>query len=171
MIKPIVGLTLIDSQVLKLVGERTIEVDSLFINIEQLGENAQLLSISEENLYDAIAMLARKRYIEVVEPWTLGGGIVSLTFKGFKNYAQAYLPTYSSVIESVVYQIATGNLDHKEIASTLQVKQVLVDHIINILDQKGGLKAASHVGGMSIYDISPRLQQMSQKELLQWFTS
>ncbi len=132
MIKPIVGLTLIDSQMLKLVGERTIEVDSLFINAEQLVEKAQLLNIDEENLYDALAMLARKQYIEIVEPWTLGGGIVSLTTNGFKNYAQAYLPTYLSIIESVAYQIAAGNLDHKEIASTLQVKQVLVDHITHI---------------------------------------
>ena len=168
MIKPIAGFTVTDSQVLKLVGEKTIESNSSFIYPEQITDK---VNIPEDVFYDALTMLSRKRYIKIVEPWTLGGGIVSLTLDGFKKYAYAYLPTYDSVIESVVYQIAEGTLDHKAIAATLKEKQILVDHVINVLDQKGVLEAISHVGGMSIDSVSPRLKDMPIKELLSWFKS
>ncbi len=168
MIKPIADLPLTDSQVLTLVGEKTIESNSSFINLEQISDT---VDIPEDVFYDAVTMLSRKRYITVEEPWTLGGGIVSLTVDGFKKYAHACLPRYNSIIESVVYQITQGTLDHKAIAAALQEKQILVDHVINVLDQKGVLEAISHVGGMSIGSVSPRLKDTPIKELLSWFKS
>ena|SRR3989442_1220675 len=87
MIKPIAGLTITDSQVLKLVGEKTIESNSSFVYPEQISDK---VNIPEDVFYDALTMLSRKRYIKIEEPWTLGGGIVSLTLGGFKKYAHAY---------------------------------------------------------------------------------
>lgn len=159
------GLTRIDSQIMKLACETAIRIGDPYINTEGIQEQAKSLEISQEEFFDSLEILRNRGYIEASVEF--GGNIplFSITVCGFEEYARVYIKDYDSILKSVALQIVNLNkTDNKSISSSLNQPQMLVDHILDVLENNHLIKVSkSNRGGMLfiyIFNVSPELQRM-----------
>lgn len=156
------GLTNVDSLVFKLSCEKAIENSHRHVKTESILEQASSLDIPQEEFFESLEILDRKRYIKAGRNAGVRGiPFFSITFYGFDKYVRVYLDSYDSVLKSVVSQIVNHNKkDNLSISASLNQPQRIVDHFFKLLERKRLIGVTKHLGGTRIWDVSPELRRM-----------
>jgi hypothetical protein len=155
------GLKRIDGVLLKLAGNQAVENGHRFgIGTEEMLEKAASQGISRYNFYDSLAVLGDKHYFELntvvggephepeLKRLTRGGvPSFSITIYGFEHYANAYIPDYQSIIRGVLLQIVNDDKsDSAAIASALNQPRRIIEHVFDLLNQRGQLRTLQEHG-------------------------
>jgi len=156
------GLTKVDSLVVKLSCEKAIEIGYPHINTASILEQVKSFDISLEEFFEALEILDSRGYIKATR--VMGGNIphFSITVYGFDEYARVNIDDYDSILESVAFQIVNLNkMDNSSISASLNQPQMIIDHILDVLDNKGLIKVSKTMGGgVHIFNVSPELKRM-----------
>lgn len=167
MIDILPGLTEVDSLVMKLFCERAVGVGYPHINSKSILGQAKPLGIHPEEFFETLEILDRSGYIEAIEG--RGGNIRNflITVYGFDEYARVYIDDYNSILDSVAFQIVNhNNMNNRSISASLEQPQMIVDHILNVLERKELIKLAKRFGGgihIHVLNVSPELKRMLRK--------
>ncbi|MBE9594664.1 MAG: molecular chaperone Tir, partial [Proteobacteria bacterium] len=160
----LLGLTRVDSIVFKLSCEKAIEIGYLYkpIDTERILEQASSLDIPQEEFFESLEILDRKRYIKAGRNAGVRGiPFFSITSYGFDKYARVYIDNYDSILKSVVSQILNHDKkDNSSISASLNQPQMIVDHFLEVLVRKKLIGVTKHLGGTRIWDVSPELRRM-----------
>lgn len=158
------GLTKVDSLVVKLSCEKAIEIGSPFIDTASILERVKSFDISPAEFFEALEILDGRGYIKV--PRVMGGNIshFSITVYGFDEYARVCIDDYNSILKAIAFQIVNLNkMDNLSISASLNQPQMIVDHILDVLANKGLIKVSKTMGGgvhIFIFYVSPELKRM-----------
>lgn len=175
------ALKRIDSLLLKLAGDKAIENGHRHvIQTEEMLEKAALQGISRYNFYESLAVLGDKHYFELTtvmggEPHepelkrlTRGGvPCFSITIYGFEQYAKAYVPNYQSTARGVVLQIVNyDKSDSAAIASALDQPRRVIEHVLELLNQRGLIRLLKEYGLDTTHFInpSPELRRLLEED-------
>ena len=152
IISTIQDLTKIDNLVLKLSCEKANEKNSEHIfheDVLDIKSAINALDINDDDFYESLDILDSQGYIEGEK--RAGGNNLMHSFKlsvfGYEEYAQAYIPDYSSIITSVGSQLVNLRVEDSLIISN-SINQPLrvVNHILELFEQKGFLEIHDVVG-------------------------
>lgn len=163
VIDVIPNLTRTDSLVLKLSCEKAVEIEHDHIDIESIWEQAKSLDIPQEAFLESLKVLDSRGYLKAT--WVMGSNLprCSITIFGFEQYARVYIRNYNSILKSVAFQIVNNNkMDNKPISSVLNQPQMIVDHILSVLEQKRWITVSRSFRGydhIRIDDVSPELKR------------
>lgn len=159
------GLTVVDSLVLKLACEKAVEKGEVFMGVEEIAKGADLLGIEPEALDETLRILNDRGYVK-------GNGFLvsdgpniayfTITPAGFEIYAKNYVENYDEIYRSVAFHIVnTETVDSESMANSLNRPRRIVEHILEMLRDRGILKVAPSRGGpMIVLTVSPELKRM-----------
>lgn len=115
----------------------------------------------DSQIQDSLEVLEENGYIKTSK--TLGGGLYAyqITTRGFEVYANERIPDYHEKIDSVISAIVNQDLgDNRSIAETLGQEVFLVNHIMDLLEQRGFIRQAKMLGGgCAIVSVSASLRR------------
>jgi TIR domain len=160
IVEKISDLTKIDSILLKLAGEKAIEIGDRLIQTTAILSEASSLGISRHDFFESLTILGDRYYFELnrraggepTEPelkMLTRGGIphFSITLYGFDEYAKAFIANYDSIMRDVLLQIANYNKsDDASIALALNQPLFVIDHILELLDSKQLIRVSKVLG-------------------------
>ncbi len=158
-------LTEIDSLVFKLSCEKAIEIGDNIIQTEIIMEQTKSLGIHQEEFFESLEILENRGYIKATR--VFGNIPIShflITVYGFEKYAHAYIEGYNSIFQSVAFQIVNHDKkNNKSISMALNQPQMIVNHILDVLQISGKIKVTNEGGGgrnICIFSVSPELKRM-----------
>jgi hypothetical protein len=164
-IEEISNLTKVDSLILKLACEYAVERGHRYvIDVNQIIERAKAFDIPQSEAVESLQLLYEQSFIE--PQLALGGDLpfptFTITIYGFDEYARAYIEDYGTLIESVALQLINFNKkDNASVAAALQKPRMLVDHVLNVLMQRGLIRADEYNEGLIyIFEVSTNLKRM-----------
>lgn len=132
-----------------------ISTENLFQSISQFG-------YSEEDYYETLEILDLRGYINAFK--VLNGNIPSFTITtyGFEKYLRVKLGDYDSLVNNVAFAIVNKKaMDSETIINELGQPQLIIDHVLNVLENKSLIKLIRTLGGLSlISNVSPELKRM-----------
>ncbi len=159
-------LSKIDSMVLKLIGESTIEKDNTaFLNTDDMARHAEAQDISYQQYRESLEVLDAKGYIELIGFVGDRGNntpAFSLTYYGFERYAKAFISNYRSIRMEVIAQIVNHSQDGQEpIALSVNQPEILVRHILISLKRDKHFDTVDEgITGLLIYNVRPTLKRL-----------
>ncbi|AAM72693.1 MAG TPA: toll/interleukin-1 receptor domain-containing protein [Chlorobaculum sp.] len=160
-VQAIGNLNNIDSLVLRFSCEEVLKTGNAFVNPERVFLKDDKPILPEDELKDSLEILDGGGYIKLMR--TLGGGFFpyQITTYGFDVYANASIPDYQGKIAAVVSAIVNEKLmSNAKIQERLKENKIIVDHILNVLENKGHIKQSKMIGGLSeIFNVSPSLKR------------
>jgi hypothetical protein len=152
------GLQRGDSQVLKILCEKTIETTNDWIDTTDLRERARKFNITEERFIEALDVLERRGFIKRHAPATM-----EILIDGFEAYATIYLDNYAVIKREVASAVANGGITldfHKRLAVKLNYPLRVIEHVLSYLDKKKFIKLINYQGGwINIINIAPSLKR------------
>jgi hypothetical protein len=156
-------LTPLDSEILKIICDKYIEDFEPFVSRSFLISASDRMGISEDELLDSIQIMAKYRYIKVINFIGHPASEIAVTVDGFELYANKYLPEYYEVYKQVIVQIVNfDKRDEQQIVEDLRqpcavVRIILLDLAAQELIRlpKGSNGAAIH-----ILEVSPELKRI-----------
>ena len=164
------GLKRLDGVLLKLAGDKAVENGHRFgIGTEEMLEKVASQGISRYNFYESLAVLGDKHYFELhtvmggephepeLKRLTRGGvPSFSITIYGFEQYANAYIPDYPSTTRGVLLQIVNyDKSDSAAIASALNQPRRVIEHVLDLLNQRELLRTLQEHGLETTHFINP----------------
>ncbi|MDT7542785.1 MAG: hypothetical protein QOE33_2689 [Acidobacteriota bacterium] len=165
VIDTIPGLTKVDSLMFKLACETAIEDGHRYvINVEKVIEKAKNFDIPKDEAFESLTLLHERYYIE--PHFVMGGEFTFYSFNintsGFDEYARIYIDGYDNIFASVAFQLVNEDKDTNEsIIEALKQPQMIVDHVLNVLKDRGLIKAEELNGGyIHIFEVSTELKRM-----------
>jgi hypothetical protein len=158
-------LTKIDSIIFKLSCEKALDNNDFRISTVKLLEHIKSLEIPQVEFYESLEILDSRGYINATRVINGNIPLFSISVFGFDKYARLYLQDYTSIINSVATQIINeGKKDSKSIADTLKKPNIIIIHILKMLEQNSLIKIIETVGGryVIITYVSPELKRRLQ---------
>ncbi|MDP2168649.1 MAG: toll/interleukin-1 receptor domain-containing protein [Thermodesulfovibrionales bacterium] len=155
------NLTNIDNIILKHACEKAVESGMPSIETESILGDIKSQDIPEDELIVSLEVLDKNGYIEI--HGDSGGGIpyFNISLYGFYEYAKKYIPDYNKIVDSVAFQIVNLNMeDNKSISASLNQPQMIVDHILDLLESKGYITLAKTFGLTHIVRVFPTLERI-----------
>jgi serine/threonine protein kinase len=164
VVKAIANLTETDSLILRLSCESAIEQGyKEQIEVKGILDKTAGLGVAREDTLEALEILDGRGYIE---PHKVFGGdfpfnIYAITTFGFQEYAKAYVEDYNALVDEVIVQIVRHEKeDNFSIREALSQQQLLVDHILDVLERNGFVKLSKTLGGgVKVYGVSAELKR------------
>ncbi|MFQ5751767.1 MAG: toll/interleukin-1 receptor domain-containing protein [bacterium] len=155
------NLSKLDNVVFNLACSKIVKDDYNQISAEDLFQSISNVGYSREDFYETLEILDSRGYIKALK--VLDGNIPSftITMYGFEKYLRAKLEDYDFLVNNVAFIIVNKKaLDNQTIIAELGKPQLIIDHILNVLDNKGLIKLQRTIGGLSfISNISPELKR------------
>ncbi len=162
-IDTIPGLTETDSLVLRVCCEAQLQEESIraIFNPSTILERTEAMELPQDEVLETLEVLGNRGYLKLNT--SSEGHVLALrvTDYGFGEYARSYVPDYDAVLRSVALQLVNhGKNNSQEIVEALDQPAVLVEHLLNVLANKGYIGARTFDGGlMFIYEVSPELKR------------
>lgn len=158
------GLTKADSLVMKLICEKAIESGSMWINsleISDILENVKILGIPQKDFLGILKILNTRGFVKVFEQFGGDISIFQISVSGFEKYAKTYLEKYDILVKRVTSCIVNSDiLNNVSISTTLNEKQIIVDHVLRLLASRKLINIVESMGGsIDIYYVSPELKR------------
>jgi hypothetical protein len=151
--------------VFKLSCEIAIEKgDRYVIDVEKVLEKAKDFDIPKNEVFESLTLLHERYYIE--PHFVMGGEFAFFSFNintsGFEEYARVYVDGYDRIFESVAFQLVNGGKeDNESIIKALNQPQMIVDHVLNVMMNRGLIEAEEYNEGLiHIFDVSTELKRM-----------
>ena len=118
------------------------------INGSEIFEEKYLQGISEESVSESFEILSNNNMLKLVRHIGSGLPYFQVSTYGFQIYAKTYIDNYDEIIKSVAYAVVNNQLDNNdEIATHIKINQFLVDHALDVLENKGYVQLAKAIGG------------------------
>lgn len=133
---------------------------------EEVSSNAVYDTVSEydieyEIFKESIDILDRKGYIKGIRVLTGEIPFFAITVFGMDKFIRKHYSDFDVITKEVCYRILNNSGDNIHIANELELPCMIVNHIYNLLEQRGLIKMNKFVGGSwCIYDISPELRRI-----------
>ena len=165
----LLGLTEIDTLVLKLCCEDLIQNGDTLINSvghQRVFEQTQSIEIGEQDVLESIEILEDKGYLDVTTLWGGSIAMMEVTNRGFKEYAQSYIPNYDDIYRAVALEIVNRDANDVEtIAKAIEQPAVVVEHVLNELDSRHLLKVKRYLSeGVVVDAVPPGLKRWLQEQ-------
>lgn len=151
------GLSRIDTIVFKTICEVSLETGVDWVGTDSLKPRMTDLSISEDELYESIDILAQHFFVKGDGGYgSKGLDYFQVTPHGFERYAVAFLSGFNELVNQVLVSIVNQDLGKNEaIASRLAKPRVLVDYILDILASRGFMKLIKTIdGGVHVTEVT-----------------
>lgn len=150
-----------DSLLLKLSCENAIETGNTFIDPKKLFFVNGKPIMPEQEIKDSMEIMDKFGSIELHR--TLGDDIHSfqITESGFELYARDCIPNYEEKITAVMFALVNEQLSETSaIATKIDSPQLLVDHILDILEHRGDIQQSKMISGARhVHYVSPSLRR------------
>lgn len=155
------NLSEIDSLILKVSCEQAIKNNDLLIDsIENIGE-LNNCDIPKEHLEESVQILDGRGYLKIIpDRFTLPSFFIT-TF-GFSEYAKIFVENYNDMIESISFDLVNKkHEDNFSIQKSVSFPIVFVDHILDLLKDRGFIESSKvSGGGILIFNVSPELKRI-----------
>lgn len=155
------NLSKLDNIVFDLACSEIVEDGYNQISAENFFQSISNVGYSIGDFYETLEILDSRGYIKALK--VLDGNIPSFTITtyGFEKYLKVKLKDYDFLVNDVAFTIVNKQaLDSQTIITELGKPQLIIDHILNVLDNKGLIKLHRTIGGLSfISNISPELKR------------
>jgi len=155
------GLNKIDAIVLEIACQLGLERNDLRIQTAELQRRAREKDITDEDFRDALEMLDRHYFIEATH--LIGGAIphFGITTAGFSQFAKRE-NDYETVVTQVYAEIVNnGFRNNLRLATKLDRPPVLVNHILDLSEDRGLIKQTKTIGGgRHIHYVSPEVRRL-----------
>lgn len=142
------GLSKIDSNVLEVSCEISIEQDHPFINSEKLIEHLEKFDVSPDQMYESLEILDEKYLIEAKrELGSRGIGFFKITTHGFEEYANSAIPDFDEMKHRVLVTLINQDITHnKELSKELGLPLGIINFILDILANRNLIKVIKTMG-------------------------
>lgn len=164
------GLTPVDTLVLKLSCEKAIETGDYFIQTSGVWERVEEEGVPRVEFTESLEILSGRSYIRPMNKFlgSIGEGPLGYTVLpyGFEEYAEAFVENYGGIKESVAFHIVNhaqevGRLTNDSIAETLDEPQMIVNHILKLLERRDLVRIReSGEGRIWVMGVSAELRRM-----------
>jgi len=161
------GLKAADSSVFIALCELCVKKDTDWIDNHQLLEIPRSLELSEELFCESLEILKSQAFVDLKQ---INGGDIDMarpTTYGFERFMLATREKYGAMFELVASLVVNEKkLAGNELSSVARSKnpsltELIVNHIIRVLERKGWIKTARHNGftpcSFTITDVGPQL--------------
>lgn len=161
------GMHKTDSFILKSSCEAAIDSGSMLIDPKELFfENGKPI-IPEQELRDALEIMDRYGSIELNRKIGIGLDTFSITDAGFELYARDCIPDYQGKIKSVMLSLVNkGLFSNSLIVQELDEPLILIDHILDILEQRGDIQQSKSIdGSRQVVNVSPAIRRALSEQV------
>lgn len=163
LINNLPGLSIVDSQVMKLACEKALQMGHPYLDTALLLPKVDFLEIPPEHLFESLNVLDRRGYIEATR--VIGPAIpfIIISNYGFEQYAQVYIERYDDAMRDIIAAIVNNGLeDSKSISELLNQPHMLVTHVLDLLESNGLIRVIREGGSDTVifYNVSPELRRM-----------
>lgn len=157
----IAGLVKTDNLVLKLSCEYALKENDRILNPGKVFLENDSLIIPEPELLESLEVLDREGYIKLSR--TIGAGFshYQVTTHGLEEYSTAYFKNYHELQTNVISLLVNEDIaSNIELLEKLKEPQLIIDHILDLLDMNGHVSLSKMMGGLiRVYNISPSLKR------------
>ena len=157
----IAGLTRVDDLILREIARLQIERNNGLVTFDEICIEPVLAEIPQQELLDSLEILDQKYLIRI--SYVLGAPLshVVLTDFGFQQFAEAYVPDYSSVVARIAALLVNENIcQNEELASRIQKPVGFVDFVLSLMESNDYIKVSKYMGGQShVWQISASLKR------------
>ncbi len=163
VIKQFDRLTKVDSMILKISCEKTLEYNiwDMVLEPKAILKGARKYGINEASFMESLEILGRKGYVNLSR---VAGGFIQtykITTFGFNEYVDLYIDDFEEIVHNVCLLLVNKMISNEAIAAELHQPEVLVNHIFNLLRQSGLINFTWTVNSQAaiLSDISPELRR------------
>lgn len=158
------NLTKVDNIVFKAACENAIKDNSVNqIDSKDIFNEVNKLGIDYTSFLETLDILDHRGYIKAIR--VIGGDIpiFNITIHGFNDYVRLYVENFEGIMNDTCFYIVNEGLDNITIATKLDKPLVLINHVLNLLKQRGLINFTMTLnGGVFIHKVSPELKRMLQ---------
>jgi hypothetical protein len=143
-----------------------IEEDHHYLTYPSFVELGQSIGLNEESILDSIEILLHHGLCEA----PLAGGPyryvrVRDSVKGMHTYCEAALPHFPKLCTEVARRIVNGERSSREIAKAMGESEVLVQHIMTLLDGENYIELSKQMGtDLVVAQVKPVLRRKFQED-------
>jgi hypothetical protein len=131
------------------------------INSAEILEEVLKNGVSEDAFCETLDILDRRGYIKAIRVISGDIPIFNITVFSINEYINLYIKDFSTLMEKVCFSIINNKWDNLSIATELNKPIALVNHVFNLLEQRGLVQFHRTVGGrFFLYNVSPELKRM-----------
>ena len=143
------GLSKIDTIVLKVSCEFSIENGHSFVNTENIKDDLEALGISQDQMYESIEILSENYFIDAKrELGGVGIDFFKITTYGFEQYAHSFIHDFAGMVHRVLVTVINENItQNKELSQHLGMSIAIIDYILDILENRNYFKLSKTMGG------------------------
>lgn len=159
----IYGLDTIDTILFKYICERRLETTSPLVSTREVTDYATAQRIPDTDLETAIALMEDLGYLE--SGISAAGSRLPIAVRpsrfGIQQYMENYrAEEYASVFQAVIAALVNERAgDMPSLVSAVGSPEPLVDHIIDVLDFEGDIRALRSMGGYVTWHVNPTLRR------------
>lgn len=156
------SLTKVDSIIFKTSCEIAIKFNTVNqINSNYIYDQIKHFDINESELLETLEILDGRGYIKISK--VIGGNIpfFSITVYGFNEYVKLYVNDFKEITRKVSLNIVNKGMNNKSNALELNYPSILVNHVFNLLENKGLINTSKTLDGtIHLNKISPELKRL-----------
>jgi hypothetical protein len=167
-VRPIPGLSQIDSQVLKWLGDCAMRIEQTIMNMRYSPPDEVIseLGLTRAEMKDSLEMLECAGFAEASG---CGGGItghVELTSSGFSEYARQYIERYDQLPNEVAMRIMNhGETNSRAICESLGRPRLLIEHILSLMDDYGYAETVRANGAVLVTEVKVKMKRGVDSDL------
>ena len=156
------GLHKIDTLVFTQACQTVLSKANKSVNLSEIYNDLKAQEISDEDILESLEVLDSKGYIKATK--VFGGSIPFFTIStfGFDQFAQANIDNYGEKINDICIKLINHSLkNNADVVDMTKHPLVLVNHVFNLLENKGLINMVKALGGQYIItNISPEFKRM-----------
>lgn len=164
-IEKVQDLTDIDSLVFKITCEIAIGKAQPFIMVHDVIEKGKEIDLTPDTIIESLEILEQNYFIEITGMMQPEYNSMKVLLYAFNTYYQHYNNEYNAQVDLIGSLIVNNGLtDNNSIAKAANLDQFIVDHILELLDNKGYIKNLQFIGGNSdISNITAEFKRLFRK--------
>lgn len=156
------GLTKVDSIIFKAACDNAIKRNSIYmIDSSSVFNEVSKYGINQNNFHETLDILDGRGHIKATKGIDGSIPLFNITIYGLSEYINLYVKDFSDIMKKVCFYIVNNNLSNLDIAKELNESTVLIDHVFDLLKQKGLIDFQKTLAGeIFLFRISPELKRM-----------
>lgn len=158
------GLSSIDTTILKVACEVTLDTDYPIVQPGVFLNRLQELEISEEEVHESLQILEDRYLIDA--SWAFGPTLVSVrvTPRGFENYGRFFIPGFNDLVNQTLLAIVNYDLGSNEaVASHLGKPRRLTEYVLDLLHDRKLIKVRKYGGRNVLIDVLPQGKRYAEQ--------
>jgi TIR domain. len=165
IIEQVQELTEIDSLVFKITCETAIEKGQPFLMVRDVIEKGNAIDLTPEIITESLEILEQNYFIEITGMMQPEYNSLKVLLYAFSTYYQHYNSEYNAQINLIGSLIINNGLtDNTSIAQAANIDVFIVDHILELLDNKGYIRNLQFLNGTSeISNVSVEFKRLFRK--------